>query len=46
MPKHLGKLVKVFDTPEDPMLSLKRSSTKISAKVTMALAILHGEKVN
>jgi hypothetical protein len=46
MPKHLGKLVEVFDTPEDPTLSLKRSSTKISAKVTMALAMSHGEKVN
>jgi hypothetical protein len=46
MPRHLGKLVKVFDTPEDLTLSLKGSSTEIGAKVTMALAKPHGENVD
>jgi hypothetical protein len=46
VPEHLGKLVQTFDTLEDPTLSLKRSSTKIGAKVTMALAMSHAENVD
>jgi hypothetical protein len=46
MSEHLGKLVDKLDTPEDPTLSLKRFSTEIGAKVTMALAMAHGEEVN
>jgi hypothetical protein len=46
MPEHLGKPVKNFDTLEDSTLSLKRSSTEIGAKLTMALAMSHGEKVD
>jgi hypothetical protein len=36
----------MLDTSEDPMLPLKRLSTKIGAKVTMALAMSHGENVD
>jgi hypothetical protein len=46
MSKHLGKLVKMLNTPKDTTLLLKRSSTEISAKVTMVLAMSHGEKVD
>jgi hypothetical protein len=46
MPEHLGKLVKKLDSPEDPTLSLKWFSMEIGAKVTMALAMAHGEEVN
>jgi hypothetical protein len=46
MPEHLGRLVDTFDTPEDPTLLLKRSSTEIGAKVTMALTMSHGENVD
>jgi hypothetical protein len=45
MPEHLGKSVKIFDTLEDSTLSLKRSSTEICTKLTMALAMSHGEKL-
>jgi hypothetical protein len=46
MPEHLGKLVKMLDTPEDLTLLSKRSSTEIGANETMALAMSHGEKVD
>jgi hypothetical protein len=46
MPENLGKSVKIFDTLEDSTLSLKRSSTEIGAKLTMSLAMSHGEKVD
>jgi hypothetical protein len=46
MPEHLGKLVDKLDTPEDPTLPLKRFSTYIGAKVTMALAVAHVKEVN
>jgi hypothetical protein len=46
MPEHLGKLVKTLDTSKDPALPLKWLSTEIGAKVTMALAMSHGEKVD
>jgi hypothetical protein len=44
MPEHLGKLVEKLDSPEDPTLSLKWFSVEIGAKVTMALAMAHGEE--
>jgi hypothetical protein len=46
MPKHLGNLIKMLDTSEDPTLPLKRLSMEIGAKVTMALTMLHGGKVD
>jgi hypothetical protein len=46
MPEHLGKLVKMFDTPENLTFYLKSSSTKIGAKLTIELAMSHGEKVD
>jgi hypothetical protein len=46
MPEHLGKLVEKLDSPEDLTLSLKWFSMEIGAKVTMALAMAHGEEVN
>jgi hypothetical protein len=46
VPEYLGKLVKVFDTPEDPTLAFKCLSTNVDAEITMALAMLHGEEVN
>jgi hypothetical protein len=39
MPEHLGKLVGMLDTPDDPTLPLKMLSTEIGAKVTIALVI-------
>jgi hypothetical protein len=38
----LGKLVEAFDTPEDPTLLLKRSSTRRGTEETIALAMSHG----
>jgi hypothetical protein len=46
MPRVLGKLVEAFDTPEDPTLLLKRSSTIRGAEATIALAMSQGENVN
>jgi hypothetical protein len=46
MPRVLGKLVEAFDTPRDPTISLKRSSTRRGAEATIALTMLHGENVD
>jgi hypothetical protein len=46
MPKHLGNLVKKLDTSEDQTFPLKRLSIDIGTKVTMALTMSHGEKVD
>jgi hypothetical protein len=46
MPKHLGNLINTLDTSEDLTLPLKRLSTEIGAKVTMALTMLQGGKVD
>jgi hypothetical protein len=42
----LKKLAKVFDTPEDPILLMKRRSVKRGAEGAIALAYAHGEEVN
>jgi hypothetical protein len=42
----LKKLAVVFDTAEDPFLSMKRRSVKRGAKGAIALAYSHGEEVN
>jgi hypothetical protein len=46
IPRVLGKVVEAFDTPRDPTLLLKRSSTKRGAEATIALAMSHGENVD
>jgi hypothetical protein len=46
MPENLHRLVKTFDTPEDPTLLLKRSSMKRGTEATVALAMSHGEDVD
>jgi hypothetical protein len=43
---NLRWLVDSFDTLEDPILALKRSSMRRDAEVTVALAMLHGENVD
>jgi hypothetical protein len=42
----LKKLVVVFDTAEDPILSMKSRSVKRGAEGAIALAYSHGEEVN
>jgi hypothetical protein len=42
----LKKLATVFDTPEDPILSMKSRSVKRGAEGAIALAYSHGEEVN
>jgi hypothetical protein len=42
----LKKLVATFDTPEDPILSMKSRSVKRGAEGAIALAYSHGEEVN
>jgi hypothetical protein len=42
----LKKLVKVFDTPEDPILLLKGHSMKRGAEGAIALAYAHGEDID
>jgi hypothetical protein len=42
----LKKLAAVFDTAEDPILSMKSRSMKRGAKWAIALAYSHGEEVN
>jgi hypothetical protein len=42
----LAKLVDVFNEAEDPALAFKQAATKASAKISMALAMSHGEEVN
>jgi hypothetical protein len=42
----LKKLVKVFDTPEDPILLLKGRSIKRGTEGTIALAYAHGVEVD
>jgi hypothetical protein len=42
----LKKLVAVFDTAEDPILSMKSRSVKQGAEGAIALAYSHGEEVN
>jgi hypothetical protein len=43
---NLRKLVKAFDTIEDPVLAMKLTSVKQGVEGTIALAQLHGEKVD
>jgi hypothetical protein len=43
---NLKKLAVVFDTAEDPILSMKRRSVKRCAERAIALAYSHGEEVN
>jgi hypothetical protein len=43
---NLKKLVKTFDTPEDPILLLKGRSIKRGAKEAIALSYAHGEEVD
>jgi hypothetical protein len=42
----LKKLVKAFDTPEDPILLMKGHSVKRGAEGAIALAYAHGEEVD
>jgi hypothetical protein len=42
----LKKLVKAFDTPEDPILTMKGRSMKWGAEGAIALAYAHGEEVD
>jgi hypothetical protein len=42
----LKKLVKAFDTPEDPILLLKGRSVKRGAEGAIALAYAHGEEID
>jgi hypothetical protein len=42
----LKKLVKAFDTPEDPILVMKGRSVKRGAEGAIALAYAHGEEVD
>jgi hypothetical protein len=42
----LKKLAAVFDTAEDPILSMKSRSVKRGAEGAIALAYSHGEEVN
>jgi hypothetical protein len=42
----LKKLVAIFDTAEDPILSMKSRSVKQGAEGAIALAYLHGEEVD
>jgi hypothetical protein len=42
----LKKLAAVFDTVEDPILSMKSRSVKQGAEGAIALAYLHGEEVD
>jgi hypothetical protein len=41
----LKKLVKAFDTPEDPILLLKGRSVKRGAEGAIVLAYAHGEEI-
>jgi hypothetical protein len=43
---NLRKLVKAFDTLEDPILQLKLSSVKQGVEGTIALTQSHGESVD
>jgi hypothetical protein len=42
----LKKLATVFNTAEDPILSMKSQSVKRGAEGAIALAYSHGEEVN
>jgi hypothetical protein len=42
----LKKLVAIFDTAEDPILSMKSRSVKQGAEGAIALAYSHGKEVN
>jgi hypothetical protein len=42
----LKKLVKAFDTPEDPILLLKGRSVKRDVEGAIALAYAHGEEID
>jgi hypothetical protein len=46
MPRVLGKLIEAFDTPGDPTMSLKRSSTRRGAEATIDLTMSHDENVD
>jgi hypothetical protein len=46
LPQNSRKLVEAFNTPEDPTLLLKRSSTRRGTEATIALAMSHGEVVD
>jgi hypothetical protein len=43
---NLKKLIEDFDTVEDPVLSLKRTSVKRGVEGVIALAQSHGEEVD
>jgi hypothetical protein len=43
---YLKKLVKAFDTPDDPILLMKGLSLKQGAKRAIALSYAHGEEIN
>jgi hypothetical protein len=42
----LKKLIKSFDTPDDPILLMKGLSLKRGAKWAIALSYAHGEEIN
>jgi hypothetical protein len=42
----LKKLIKAFNTPEDPILVLKGRSVKRAAEGAIALAYAHGEEID
>jgi hypothetical protein len=43
---NLRKLLEAFDTLEDPVLAMKRTSVKQGVKGAIALAQSHGEEVD
>jgi hypothetical protein len=43
---NLRKLLEAFDTPEDPVLAMKRMLVKQGVKWVIALAQLHGKEVD
>jgi hypothetical protein len=43
---NLKKLIETFDTVEDPVLALKRTSVKRGVEGAIALAQLYGEEVD
>jgi small-conductance mechanosensitive channel len=43
---NLRKLLEAFDTPEDPVLAMKRTSVKQGVEGAIALAQLHGKEVD
>jgi hypothetical protein len=43
---NLKKLIETFDTVEDPVLALKRTSVKRGVEGAIALALSYGEEVD